>query len=98
MFRREKPVVADVDLSRDGQPCVVEVLAVLPLGGGSLPGEPPTEVTLQVCDEGARRCQAQVGLHLPDAAVPVVIPGARLPGRWLPGADLVTIDLLALQS
>ena len=89
-------MVGGADLIRDGQPCVVEVLAVYPLDDATAPGQ--TAVVLQVWDEGARTCQAQLGLQVPEAAVPVVVPGARLPGRWLPGRDLVTIDFPALQA
>ncbi len=92
------------ELIRDGGPCVVEVLAVFPTGQLTRAGLPATAVVLQVHRDAAAPYQAQIGLHVPDAAVPVVVPGARLPGKWLPGpglptdVNLVTIDFPALQS
>lgn len=92
------------DLIRDGRPCTVEVLAVFPLDRPTQAGLPATAVVLLVRRDGAAPYQAQVGLDVPDAAVPVVVPGARLPGKWLPGpglptdVNLVTIDFPALQA
>jgi hypothetical protein len=92
------------DLIRDGRPCTVDVLAVFPLDQLTRAGLPATAVVLQVSRDGVPPYQAQVGLHVPDAAVSVVVPGARLPGKWLPGpglptdVNLVTIDFPALQA
>jgi hypothetical protein len=91
LFRREKPAVGGTDLIRDGRPCVVEVLDVFPL-------DQPTCVVLQVHERGAPTHPAQVGVQVPDCAMSLVVPGARLPGRWLPGPDQVTIDFPALQA
>lgn len=92
------------DLIRDGLPCTVEVSAVFPLHRLTQDGLPASGLILQVHRDGADPCQTQVGLHIPDAAVPVVVPGAQLPGRWLRGpglptdVNLVTIDFPALQA
>jgi hypothetical protein len=92
------------ELIRDGQPCTVEVSAVFPLDQLTQAGLPASGLILQVQRDGVAPYQAQVGLHIPDAAVSVVVPGARLPGKWLPGpglptdVNLVTIDFPALQA
>jgi hypothetical protein len=91
-------------LIRDGKPCTVEVSAVFPLNQLTQAGLPASGLILQVQRDGVAPYQAQVGLHIPDASVPVVVPGARLPGKWLPGpglptdVNLVTIDFPALQT
>ena len=91
------------ELIRDGQPCTVEVSAVFPLNQLTQAGLPASGLILQVRRDGVAPYQAQIGTHIPDAAVPVVVPGAQLPGKWLPGpglptdVNLVTIDFPALQ-
>lgn len=92
------------ELIRDGHPCTVEVSAVFPLNQLTQAGLPASGLILQVHRDGVAPYGAQVGLHIPDSAVPVVVPGARLPGRWLPGpglptdVNLVTIDFPAFQA
>ncbi|GAW51744.1 MULTISPECIES: hypothetical protein [unclassified Nocardioides] len=107
LFKKAKPALGVVpydDLIRDGEPCTVEVSAVFPLDQLTQDGLPASGLILQVQRDGVAPYQAQVGLHIPDASVPVVVPGARLPGKWLPGpspragVDLVTIDFAALQA
>jgi len=92
------------ELIRGGRPCTVEVAAVFPLNQLTRAGLPASGLMLEVHRDGVAPYGAQVGLHIPDCAVPVVVPGARLPGKWLPGpglptdVDLVTIDFPALQA
>lgn len=94
--------VTQADLLRDGQPCTVQVLASFPLGQLTQDGHPATALVLQVTRDGVAPYQAQVGLYVPPAAAAMVVPGAQLPGRWLPGpglptdVNLVTIDFPAL--
>ena len=92
------------DLIRDGRPCTVEVSAVFPLNQLTQAGLPASGVILQVHRDDTAPYQAQVGLHIPDELASVVVPGARLPGKWLPGpglptdVNLVTIDFPAVQG
>ena len=92
------------ELIRDGRPCTVEVSAVFPLGQLTQAGLPASGVILQVHRDDTAPYQAQVGLHIPDELASVVVPGARLPGKWLPGpglatdVNLVTIDFPALRG
>jgi len=90
------------ELLRDGRACTVEVLAAFPLGQLTQAGLPASGLILQVHRADAAPYQAQVGLHIPAAAESVVVVGARLPAKWLPGpglptdVNLVTIDFPAL--
>lgn len=92
------------DLIRDGRPCTVDVLAVIPLNELTQAGLPATGLVLQVHRDDVAPYQAQVALNIPEAAVSVVQPGAQLPAKWLPGpglptdVNLVTIDFPALQA
>ena len=90
------------EIIRDGQPCTVEVSAIFPLGQLTQAGLPASGVVLQVHRDGVPPYQAQVGMHVPEAFASVVVPGAQLPGKWVPGpglptdVNLVTIDFPAL--
>ena len=92
------------EIVRDGRPCTVEVSLVFPLGQLTQAGLPASGLVLQVHRDDVPPYQAQVGLHVPDQFASVVVPGARLPGKWLPGpglptdVNLVTIDFPALQG
>ncbi len=92
------------EILRDGHPCVLEVSAVFPLGQLTQAGLPASGLILQVHRADAAPYQAQVGLHIPDEFVRVVVPGAQLPGKWVPGpglptdVNLVTIDFSALSG
>lgn len=86
------------EILRDGAPCSVEVLAVIPLNQLTQDGKPATGLVLNVTREGVAPYQAQVGTFIPEAAVDRVVVGARLPARWVKGpgeptdVNLVTPD------
>ncbi len=97
-----KSAFTAAEILRDGAPCTVEVLAVIPLNQLTQDGQPATGLVLQVHRDGVPPYQAQIGTHIPDAAVALVVPGATLPGRWVPGVgeptdvNLVTPDWPAI--
>jgi len=100
--KTEKGVYTTADLLARGLPCTLEVLAAFPLGQLTQAGRPATGIILQVHREGVAPYQAQAGLYVPPAATSIVVPGAKVPGKWMPGpglptdANLVTIDFPAL--
>lgn len=91
------------EIIRDGQMCTVEVSAVFPLGQLTQAGLPASGLILQVHRAGTGPYQAQVGLHIPEEFAAMVVPGALLPAKWVPGpglptdVNLVTIDFPALR-
>lgn len=93
-----KSAFTAAEILRDGAPCTIEVLAVIPLNQLTQDGLAATGLILQVHRDGVPPYQAQIGTHIPDAAVALVAPGATLPGRWVPGVgeptdvNLVTPD------
>jgi hypothetical protein len=97
-----KATYTTAELLSTGRPCTLLVSAVFPLGQLTQAGLPASGLILQVQRDGAAPYQAQVGLHIPDAAARIVVQGAQLPGKWLPGpglptdVNLVTIDFPAL--
>jgi hypothetical protein len=78
------------EILRDGAPCTVEVLLIIPLNQLGSNGLPATGLILNVQRDGVADYQAQIGTHIPDAAVSKVVVGARLPARWVPGPGLPT--------
>ena len=66
------------------------MLAVIPLGQPAADGGPATGLVLRVHRAGVPGYQAQIGTHIPAAAVPKVVVGATLPARWLRGRGLPT--------
>lgn len=92
------------EILRDGHPCTLEVSAVFPLRQLTQAGLPASGVILQVHRPDTAPYQAQVGLHIPAEFTQVVVPGAQLPGKWVPGpglptdVNLVTIDFGALSG
>jgi hypothetical protein len=66
------------------------VLAVIPLNQLASDGTPATGLVLLVHRDGVADYQAQIGTHIPDAAVAKVVVGATLPARWVPGPGLPT--------
>ena len=97
-----KSAFTAADILRDGGPCTVDVLAVIPLNQLTQDGLAATGLVLQVHRDGVPPYQAQIGTHIPDAAVALVIPGATLPARWVPGigeptdVNMVTPDWPAI--
>ena len=95
------PVTA-ADILRDGKPCTVEVLAVIPLNQNTQDSLPATGLVLAVTRDGAAPYQAQVGVHIPDGVASKVVVGATLPAKWVPGTgeptdvNLVTPDWTAI--
>jgi hypothetical protein len=74
---------------REGSPCTVEVLAVIPMDQRTSEG-PATGLILTVHRDGMPGYQAQVGTFIPPAAIAKVVVGATLPARWVPGPGLPT--------
>lgn len=95
-------VFTAAQILRDGAPCTIEVLALVPLNQLTQDGLLATGLILQVHRDGVPPYQAQIGTHIPDAATALVVPGATLPGRWVPGVgqptdvNLVTPDWPAI--
>lgn len=102
--KTNKATYTSDEILRDGGPCTVEVSAVFPLGQLTQAGLPSSGLILQVHRAGVAPYQAQVGLHIPEEFTRIVVPGAQLPGRWVPGpglptdVNLVTIDFPALRG
>ncbi len=92
------------EILRDGRPCTVEVSAVFPLGQLTQAGLPASGLIVQVHRTDVAPYQAQVGMHIPNEFANVVVPGATLPAKWVPGpglptdVNLVTIDFAALRG
>ncbi len=83
-----KETASSADILRDGAPCTVQVLLVFPLNQLAADGGPATGLVLQVHRDGVEDYQAQIGLHIPEAALPSVVVGATLPAKWVPGPGL----------
>ena len=78
------------EILRDGASCTVEVLAVIPLNQLASDGGPATGIVMTVHRDGVPDYQAQIGAHIPEAAVATVVVGATLPARWVTGPGLPT--------
>ncbi len=78
------------EILRDGAPCTVEVLAVIPLNQLASDGGPATGIVMTVHRDDVADYQAQIGTHIPDAAIEKVVVGAILPARWVRGPGLPT--------
>jgi hypothetical protein len=83
-------VYTAAEILEQGSPCTVDVLAVIPLHQLASDGRPATGLVLTVHRPGIPGYQAQIGLHIPAAAVAKVVVGATLPARWVPGPGLPT--------
>ena len=66
------------------------MLAVIPLNQLASDGGPATGLVLLVHRDDVPDYQAQIGTHIPDAAVARVVVGATLPARWVQGPGLPT--------
>lgn len=89
-LKTSKSIYTAAEILEQGSPCTVDVLAVFPLNQLASNGAPATGLILTVHRAGAAEYQAQIGLHIPDAAVAKVVVGATLPARWVPGPGLST--------
>jgi hypothetical protein len=85
-----KSTYTAAEILHQGAPCTVDVLAVIPLNQLASDGGPATGLVLLVHRDGVADYQAQIGTHIPDAAVAKVVVGATLPARWVPGPGLPT--------
>jgi len=103
-LKTNKATYTSEEVLRDGHPCTVEVSAVFPLGQLTQAGLPASGLILQVHRADTAPYQAQVGIHIPDEFTSLVVPGAQLPAKWVPGpglptdVNLVTIDFPALRG
>lgn len=71
-----------------GEPCRVDVLAVIPTTQVNKAGEIVTSLLLTVHRDGVAPTQAEIGTAIPPDKAALVIAGATLPARWLPPAEL----------
>jgi hypothetical protein len=85
-----KSTYTAAEILQQGAPCTVDVLAVIPLNQLASDGGPATGLVLLVHRDGVADYQAQIGTHIPAAAVAKVVVGATLPARWVPGPGLPT--------
>ena len=89
-LKASKSTYTAAEILQQGAPCTVDVLAVIPLNQLASDGAPATGLVLLVHRDGVADYQAQIGTHIPDAAVAKVVVGATLPARWVPGPGLPT--------
>jgi hypothetical protein len=85
-----KSTYTAAEILQQGSACTVDVLAVIPLKQLASDGWPATGLVLMVHRDGFPGYQAQIGTHIPEAAVAKVVVGATLPARWVPGPGLPT--------
>jgi hypothetical protein len=89
-LKTNKSIYTSAEILAQGQPCTVDVLAVIPLNQLASDGGRVTGLVLTVHREGVAAYQAQMGTHIPENVEARIVVGATLPARWVPGPGLPT--------
>lgn len=89
-LKTNKSTFTAAEILAQGQPCTVDVLAVIPLDQLASDGSRATGLVLNVQRPGVSDYQAQIGTHIPESVEAKVVVGAKLPARWVPGPGLPT--------
>jgi hypothetical protein len=84
------------DVLAQGADCRVVIVQSMPLNQNDSQGLPAIGFVLSVFIEGKPPYQVQVGMGVPPEAVPLVFPGANLPGKYVADhPELAVIDWTA---